>query len=931
MKTRSTKRMLLMSVISLFLCLTMFVGSTFAWFTDSVTSGNNKIVAGTLNIELYHSNSEETDEKIESTTDDLFPVALWEPGVATYENFTIKNEGTLALTYIFDLNIADFNTTPDNKSIDDALKVALIEDSEFSGTREDLVSVFNSDDEKITVFDSIEDVTLTGAMDPKSEKNFTVALYWEPSGSDNDFNMNNDKTTSDGQPLFVDVAVALLATQYTQEKDSFDDQYDAGALTTVDNAQELQAAVNDGGIVIVEGVYDEAITLNVPVDVTLIITKATFNNTISVNTENEAVLTVQNGKTKDLVVTGNGTVALDNVVATADDGMNALTVGAVSLLSVDAVADNTVKIAINGATKLNGGKGASGLYVAAGTTLDLSGTGCLSAVGNGGVEYFQYSQYSTTTDESYKNLGGHGIGGDGNIYIHDLALLSAEGYGKAGCGIGGNTPVVKIENTKIEYVRGGFVNQTGEMVDAQYNKGEPEGGAAIGGCYNGMEITLDNVTISDAIGGGKSAGIGARHWTAVTVNINNSTIENVVGGPSAAGIGGSRVKQNNNSTQVTVINIADSKISAQGGYFGAGIGSGYDTYCQDYAVASRMTLNITGNSDITAVGGKYAAGIGTGYHNAALMGGIEDTVKVNAKAGKESFYKAEYSVAQAVGFGVIDPKREGAENNVSEFYYNGNTLTCNDVEHYVADGLKQDEEVKSVYYVTNANGLATINELLKDTSKTEITKIELTADIDFSGKTWTPVDMHADKKGVLAEINGNGHTISNLTINGQAMFTRFAQGNDLVIKDLTFDNAVVNSTALNSSILTVQTYTNLLLDNVDVVNSSITGAYKVAPLVATVYNEKSSTVTLTVKNCDVSNTTVKSTVYDFCTTGMVAYVRASDNDKVEFENCTISDVTLIAPDDDYGAHAAVYTTGSGSLYNEAEGVTVSNVTFEVLD
>ena len=45
-KTKSTKRALLLSALSLTMCVSLLVGSTFAWFTDSVVSGNNKIVAG---------------------------------------------------------------------------------------------------------------------------------------------------------------------------------------------------------------------------------------------------------------------------------------------------------------------------------------------------------------------------------------------------------------------------------------------------------------------------------------------------------------------------------------------------------------------------------------------------------------------------------------------------------------------------------------------------------------------------------------------------------------------------------------------------------------------------------------------------------------------------------------------------------------------
>ena len=124
----------------------------------------------------------------------------------------------------------------------------------------------------------------------------------------------------------------------------------------------------------------------------------------------------------------------------------------------------------------------------------------------------------------------------------------------------------------------------------------------------------------------------------------------------------------------------------------------------------------------------------------------------------------------------------------------------------------------------------------------------------------------------------------------------------------------------------------MLLDNVDVKNSTITGGYKVAPLIATVYNESTSTITATLKNCDVENTTVKATTYDFCTTGMVAFVYEGNNDTIEFENCTVKDVKLFANPNGYSSHAAIYVNDAETddCFNEAEGVTVTNVTFEAL-
>ena len=236
---------------------------------------------------------------------------------------------------------------------------------------------------------------------------------------------------------------------------------------------------------------------------------------------------------------------------------------------------------------------------------------------------------------------------------------------------------------------------------------------------------------------------------------------------------------------------------------------------------------------------------------------------------------------------------------------------------------------KDPYLIENASQLAYI----VSTDLTDGLYFELIKDIkinDTSKSNWKETAKNwvwADVRFV-GHFNGNGHTIKNLTVNGQAMFTIFSNAHDVVVKDVTFDNAKVTCTGINAAIIVGQTYNNLLLENVDVKNSAVVGSYKVATLVGTVYDEKASTVTATLKGCDVVNTTVKSTGYDFCTTGMVSFVYADNNDKIEFENCTVSDVKLYGPNDGYKAHAAIYTTGSESLFNEAEGVTVTNVTFE---
>lgn len=344
-----------------------------------------------------------------------------------------------------------------------------------------------------------------------------------------------------------------------------------------------------------------------------------------------------------ITVDGEGTLVLSNV------SVNAANAHALTVLSSD------VKVEIENNVVLEGSAGYSGIYVPENVTLDLSGTGYLTAIGSDGADSAN---------------GGHGIGGLGNINIHDLAKLTAKGYGIHAFGIGGASKEITITNTNIETVQGGYV-QPNFINDTKYGKSEPEGGAAIGSSTDGAVITLKNSTVKNALGGSKSAAIGATYWTGVSINIDECTISYAQGGNASAAIGGSRVASDATRVDDIVININNSTIKAVGGEFAAGIGSGYDTHCTAYSANTPITtINITGTSVITAQGGKYGAGIGTGYHTAGLAGNIESTVVINATAGES---REKYTIAQAVGFGVVDTTREG-KDNPSSITYNGTVI-----------------------------------------------------------------------------------------------------------------------------------------------------------------------------------------------------------------------------------------------------------------
>ena len=110
MKTRnSTKSKLLSSVIALVLCVSMLIGATFAWFTDTASTGVNKIQAGNLDIALemkdnrgnwVNAEGKTLQFKVGGSIPAEGTQILWEPG-CTYElpELRIINKGNLALKY----------------------------------------------------------------------------------------------------------------------------------------------------------------------------------------------------------------------------------------------------------------------------------------------------------------------------------------------------------------------------------------------------------------------------------------------------------------------------------------------------------------------------------------------------------------------------------------------------------------------------------------------------------------------------------------------------------------------------------------------------------------------------------------------------------------------------------------------------------------
>ena len=102
--TSMTKKALISSLLSVVLCVSMLLGTTYAWFTDSVTSGSNLIQSGNLDIEVQYTLDGETWNDLDGATD-LFTKGLWEPGHTEVVALKITNTGSLALKYSASMNV----------------------------------------------------------------------------------------------------------------------------------------------------------------------------------------------------------------------------------------------------------------------------------------------------------------------------------------------------------------------------------------------------------------------------------------------------------------------------------------------------------------------------------------------------------------------------------------------------------------------------------------------------------------------------------------------------------------------------------------------------------------------------------------------------------------------------------------------------------
>ena len=283
---KSTKRALLGSVMAMVLCLTMLVGATFAWFTDTASTGVNKIQAGNLDVQLVDENGNSLEGKTlefkKAANAAEGEAVLWEPG-CTYElpAVYVKNNGNLALKY--KVTITGINGSAKLNDVIDWT----INDADLSA------------DHSLAAGATSEALTIKGHMKESAGNEY----------------MNE---SIDG------IAITVAATQDTVENDSFGNTYDKDAeypIVAMDTLQELINNATEPVSAKLEGNIAGSLTVPQGKEVTLDLNGFTLTGGDSHAILNHGTLCIKDSSgTGKIVASKANTSALRNAADCVIDG-----------------------------------------------------------------------------------------------------------------------------------------------------------------------------------------------------------------------------------------------------------------------------------------------------------------------------------------------------------------------------------------------------------------------------------------------------------------------------------------------------------------------------------------------------------------------------------------------------------------------------------
>ena len=322
--SKSTKRALLTSVLALLMCVAMLVGATFAWFTDTASTGVNKIVSGNLDVKLMYSTDMQTWKEATDQTKLFDDNALWEPGYTQVVYLKIVNAGKLALKYEagFSKNYTSNrgkNVNGDWYRVDNYLKIGTAETATKFANREDVWSAIAATEKTLAKDVMLTDgwITLNAgeASDP-----FAVAIYMPTS-------VGNEANASRYRPSSVSgLGIEVRATQATVESDSFDNNYDANAATVLNRVEYTDGVHTVTGNIQANGTAGAIHgtgTAKITVDATTVYGTYVSNYAMAVCASSRSEITIKGGEFANQAPAGSALsliYAEDNAKITIEGG-----------------------------------------------------------------------------------------------------------------------------------------------------------------------------------------------------------------------------------------------------------------------------------------------------------------------------------------------------------------------------------------------------------------------------------------------------------------------------------------------------------------------------------------------------------------------------------------------------------------------------------
>ena len=277
----STKHALLTSIMALMLCFTMLLGTTYAWFTDSVTSKGNKIQAGTLKVDLELYNAESrTYSSIKESKAAVFTYDKWEPGYTDVKLFKVENEGTLALKWK-----ATFASTNELSALANVIDVYVCPSAtELTMPADRNLAGYTYAGTLATFINRLE-IDTVGTLKPGEVAYLGIALKMQETAGNTYQNMELGAFD-----------ICILATQLNYEEDSIDADYDVDAKfaysaqqTLQENASAVILEVRDSNDAKIGGAVVPAPAIeNTDLPVEIVIKNAALNKNVTVAAGNKA-------------------------------------------------------------------------------------------------------------------------------------------------------------------------------------------------------------------------------------------------------------------------------------------------------------------------------------------------------------------------------------------------------------------------------------------------------------------------------------------------------------------------------------------------------------------------------------------------------------------------------------------------------------------